>query len=165
MIIIVESEVHGEKRVLIDMEDLSKLLGTSLSVSGDGKYVMIHNNSKREYLHREICGAIVGQVVDHININTFDNRKANLRVTDKAGNEFNKVKRSTKCTSIYKGVIFNKSRNKWDARIKNKYIGRFTTELEAAIAYNNVAKNIDGCRLNEITNELTTISNKCHKQD
>jgi hypothetical protein len=48
------------------------------------------------------------------------------------------VKRKEK-TSIYDGVHFDKSRNKWSASIvvnkKRKYIGRFNTEIEAHNAY------------------------------
>ena len=60
-------------------------------------------------------------------------------------------------TSKYKGVNFNKERNKWDAKIKinykNKNIGRYKTEEEAALSYNNfiIENNIEGAVLNIIT--------------
>lgn len=36
----------------------------------------------------------------------------------------------------YKGVSWDKSRNKWIASISGKHLGRFNTEIEATIAYN-----------------------------
>jgi len=44
-----------------------------------------------------------------------------------------KVKHKSK-TSVYKNVSWDKSRCKWVARVKNKYIGRYTTEEDAYTA-------------------------------
>jgi hypothetical protein len=79
--------------------------------------------------------------VDHKNGNRLDNRIENLRECSLSQNQQNRTK-SMNCSSIYKGVS-NKS-NKWQARIKQFYIGLFNTELEAAIAYDEVAKRLFG---------------------
>ena len=55
--------------------------------------------------------------IDHKNGDTFDNRKSNLRVCNNQKNSFNKNKNSNN-TSGYKGVYFDKDRNKWRASIQ-----------------------------------------------
>ena len=73
--------------------------------------------------------------IDHININSLDNRIENLRVLNNQQNNFNKV--SINGVKI-KGYSLNKA-NKWQAQIgvgkKNIYLGSFTEEADAAQAY------------------------------
>lgn len=107
------------------------------------------NKSKVTYLSREIMGNPKGKVVDHINGDTLDNRKVNLRICDHKDNLRNQ-KKSKNNKSGYKGVY--KARNKWRAEIKDENIGTYNTKEEAALAYNQKAKKIFGefARLNEI---------------
>lgn len=94
--------------------------------------------------------------VDHIDRNKQNNIILNLRWVSNQENIRNQNKRCG-YTSKYKGVNFNKERNKWDAKIKINYktknIGRYKTEEEAALAYNNfiIEYNIEGAVLNIIT--------------
>ena len=67
-----------------------------------------------------------------------------------------KYKTVQPCSSMYKGVWFDNRRYAWKAAIqhegKRKHIGRFSSELEAAKAYNEAALRLHGkfARLNEI---------------
>lgn len=83
--------------------------------------------------------------IDHKNGNPLDNRSSNLRVCTHQENMFNKKKADFK---KYKGVYLDKSRGKWVAQLtlngKTKSLGRYNTELEAAIAYDEAAKVIQG---------------------
>ena len=79
--------------------------------------------------------------VDHINGNTLDNRRSNLRTVTRSQNQMN-AKRREDNTSGYKGV--SRHNNKWMARIsingKRFFLGHFDTPIEAAKAYDTVAK-------------------------
>lgn len=105
------------------------------------------------YLHRLIIGAKKGEEVDHINGNTLDCRKGNLRIVNRSHNMANTCLRSTN-TSGYKGVSFDKRRNKWYAEItvnyKKIHLGRYVDIIEAAKVYNEAAKKYFGefARLN-----------------
>ena len=99
-----------------------------------------------------------GLFVDHINHNGLDNRKDNLRFVTRTQNGQNR-RPNRNSTSAYKGVTWFKPTNKWCARIKDKnkriFLGHFTCEHEAALAYNKKAKELFGeyVLLNEVGEE------------
>ena len=81
--------------------------------------------------------------VDHINGIRTDDRLENLRWATASENLQNKTKQCNGHYSIYKGVSFDKNRNKWKVRInkngKPVFQARFDTEREAVEAYNKNA--------------------------
>jgi len=81
-------------------------------------------------------------LVDHKDGDGLNNQKYNLRFCTHSQNNMNK-RPQIGGSSKYKGVHFDRSRNKWTAQIwRNNvyfYIGRFKTEIEAAKAYNTKA--------------------------
>lgn len=100
-------------------------------------------------MHREIIIPPYPLVVDHINHNGLDNRKANLRPATKSQNTINKpYKKKKGAHSKYRGVTWQKSINKWQAQIRAKgnprVIGYFEDEIEAAKAYDAAAKKHHG---------------------
>jgi hypothetical protein len=88
-------------------------------------------------LHRWIMGEPVGLYVDHINNNTLDNRRSNLRICTNSANLRNGRKRSNN-TSGNTGVSFVKRDKKWSAVIRVKYkvisLGRYFSFDEAVKA-------------------------------
>ena len=91
-------------------------------------------------MHREILGLrrdseVIG---DHINSNTLDCRRANLREANHAGNARNR-KMQKNNTSGFKGVCFDKSRHLYAANIrvdsKLIHLGYRTTAEEAYSLY------------------------------
>lgn len=75
-------------QTIIDTEDIDKIKYTKWKLSNSG-YVMNTPKFKggNKHLSREILGTT--EFVDHINHNTLDNRKANLRVVTKSQNQMN----------------------------------------------------------------------------
>ncbi|MCA9312763.1 HNH endonuclease [Candidatus Saccharibacteria bacterium] len=88
-------------------------------------------------MHRFITNAPKGMVVDHISGNTLDNRQSNLRVCTNAANIRNGKLRINNSTGV-QGVTWDKSRNKWQSRIKVNYktvhLGRYNSLEEATKA-------------------------------
>ncbi len=105
------------------------------------------NNKQHIYMHRYICMAPDGYEVDHINQNKLDNRKENLRVVLPEKNYYNRAKQINNTTG-YKGVCYDRKRNKYMATIsykrKQMNLGRFKTAKEAAKAYNEAAIKLHG---------------------
>lgn len=104
-------------------------------------------------MHREIAQPPEGFVVDHINGDTLDNRRANLRVCTYSENSLNR--RSTPFgTSNYRGVYWREGKGRWAAQIryerKKYHLGYYKNEDEAARAYDEKAKELLGkyARLN-----------------
>lgn len=139
-----------------DFEELSKYKWYVMT-NGKGDYIYASREHKTITMHRYIMRFSLGDknVINHINGNTLDNRKQNLRIVSKSESQFYKKKRLN-CTSKYKGVHWHRAANVWRSQItinnKNIYLGSFNYEIEAAISYNEAAKKYFGelAKLNEI---------------
>ncbi len=98
-------------------------------------------------MSREIAKTPEGMHCDHINGNTLDNRRANLRNCSAAENARNASKQSGTSTP-YKGVSLRKDYGLYRARIRvNGHLidlGNFKTAIEASIAYETAAANFFG---------------------
>lgn len=93
-------------------------------------------------MHRLILGAKKGEWVDHLNWNGLDNRRANIRIVAPGQNNQNRRK-ILGTSSSYTGVCWDKSKKKWASIIqynkKTYNLGRFHSEVEAALAYDAAA--------------------------
>lgn len=130
---VINSKTHGKQTVYIDNEDSDLVLGLgkwSLTNNRAGFYALKNIKGKKVYLHRLIAKTPDGLVTDHINGNTLDNRKNNLRACSHRAN----IRNSPKA----KGISWLPKRNKWLAQItvkrKNIFLGHFKTEKEALAA-------------------------------
>jgi len=102
----------------------------------------------RIYMHREIMQTPDGLFTDHINSDGLDNRRENLRICTNAENQHNQQKQKRECSSSFKGVSWDKIDKKWQAHIrvnlKQIRLGRFDSEIQAALTYDEAAKEYYG---------------------
>ncbi len=109
-----------------------------IRVNGKNTFILMHRliNKTPDDLH-----------TDHINGNTLDNRKKNLRTVTARQNIFGR-RPSKNRTSIFKGVHLKKSTGRWYASIFARgdrfFLGGHSNEIEAAKAYDEKAKELFG---------------------
>lgn len=148
------------KIALVDDEDyywLSQWNWFAVEISGgwyarrSTKKTPMRSGVKYEtYMHRVVMHPDKGMVVDHKDHNGLNNTKENLRVCTKAQNSRNSIP-GRNSTSRYLGVSYRKGQFRnypWVAQLKfegkrilNK---KFATEVEAAEAYDIIAKEYFG---------------------
>jgi hypothetical protein len=129
------------KYAVVDEKDYEFLSQWKWSLSNGYAVRGEYKKGKRKtiYMHRLITGF---KTTDHINRNSLDNRRANLRECTVAQNAHNRVKQKNN-TSGYKGVYFHKLENKWMSAIisngKRIHLGYFSQKKEANEAYKKAA--------------------------
>jgi hypothetical protein len=155
---IVDAELYEELSKHRWRADFSK--GKLKRVCRDRKKKDPPGNTRVHMHHCVITDIPAGMVVDHINHDTTDNRRANLRICTSRENSLNRgPQRNSKIP--YKGVCIRKNakKNPYRAIIhaREKYIelGRFDTAEKAARAYNKKAKELFGiyAYLNDVPEE------------
>lgn len=131
----------------IDLEDLQKFVDKDMPYCATwmpniknyyakaSEYIKTTNGKSKcniHHMHHDIMGNIKGMKVDHINHNTLDNRKANLRVIEATNNSTNRNSRNKNNTSGYRNVFWSTGDNKWLVALqvegKQRYFGRFDYE-------------------------------------
>jgi hypothetical protein len=102
--------------------------------------------SKTVSMHRVILGAQPGQIVDHVNRNTLDNRRANLRFVTVSQSNQNTRLLSARNKSGFRGVHWSSASKKWRASInlndRSIHLGVFNSIKDAALAYNTAAREL-----------------------
>lgn len=129
-----------------DLEDFDRVSSHNWYMRDKG-YFYGHANRTYISLHRFVMNASKGTIVDHKDRNPANCRKSNLRFCTRSTNEANKTKRKG-FTSKYKGVCWDKSRNRWLSYVRCKgklyRLGTYKDEKEAAVQYNIKAKELFG---------------------
>lgn len=146
------------KLAIVDDEDFEKLNTITW-------YAWYNKNNKKFYalhsiyekgkspsvarMHRVILDIEDKNVhVDHINGDTLDNRRSNLRIATRRQNARNRTSIQNRNKSGFRGVCFHKNTRKWVAQIslngKRKNLGYFTTPEEAAKVFDSAAKEMYG---------------------
>ena len=112
-------------------------------------YAISHKEYDQFSFHRAVMNVTDSKIqIDHINGNKLDNRKVNLRLCTNQQNSRNKYKNSNN-TSGYKGVYYDKERNKWRGCIQHngksiKSPKRYNTPEEASQWYQEKSDELFG---------------------
>lgn len=129
------------EKIMRPAKDNRGYLILSLRNDGKAKSRTIHQLVAEAFLNHVPCGHKL--VVNHKNFNRHDNRAENLEVDTQRNNANQK---HLKSSSEYTGVSWAKDAGKWISSIyingKNKHLGYFYLELEAAYAYQTELKRI-----------------------
>ena len=108
-----------------DLEDYDLIKDYCWHINDKGYVVSNGENQKIIKFHKLLYPN--SEMVDHIRHKTFDNRRNELRVVTRSQNNMNASIRNDN-TSGYKGVAWDKSKNKWVAYInvnKQRYKKEF----------------------------------------
>lgn len=138
----VKSLKFNKERILSFDVDVHGYLNVGLYKHGVKKTKKSHHLVAEAFLNHKPDGTHK-LVVDHINDIKTDNKVENLQIVTQRENSH---KTQGNYSSKYKGVCWNKTINKWVSHIylngKLKCLGRFKSELEASVAYQNKLKEI-----------------------
>lgn len=149
--------LHDGSFAIVDAEDSDLVRGRHWSaIRSNGKIYAAHvaqigGKTKTTYMHRLLCNVDCKMTVDHINGNSLDNRRANLRQATHSENMRN-VGLTRANTSGAKGVHWLKAASKWQARIRHQgkriHLGLFENLDDARAAYQSAAARLHGefCR-------------------
>ena len=149
--LIIDSPKNGIFRIKIDTDDMEKInkcvwcINKCWNKKTNTEPIWYAGSAQKDkdknisvLLHRFIMNAPKGKVVDHINHDTLDCRKSNLRICTQSQNKMN-TRMQCNNKSGHTGVRFNEKlvTPKWSAYIKvnlkRKHLGYFDTYEEAVI--------------------------------
>lgn len=105
------------------------------------------SDRSKAFMHRIIFGRILNRPlenhehVDHIDNNSLNNKRSNLRLATAYQNQLNKKGRGT---SQFRGVSYDKESGKWAVQIHyddiSTYLGSYDNEILAAQIYDAAAR-------------------------
>lgn len=135
-------EISPDYSVQVD-DDLLEELSKHRWRLHKGKHTHYAVSTRGLMMHRLVIQATKGVLVDHINGDGLDNRRANLRLCSNAQNMMNARKIAGR-SSRFKGVSWNKDRNQWYSTIekggKRTFLGGYREETRAAKQYDRAAR-------------------------
>jgi len=133
----------GKVKIMKQSEDAKGYFRLSLYNNSQSKVHYVASLVAMAFLGHKPCGHKI--VVDHIDENPKNNRLENLQLITQRENCCRVQK--GRYSSDFKGVYWRKDVSKWAAKItvyeKQKHLGYFNKEKEAAEAYQRALKEIE----------------------
>ena len=112
---------------------------SQVSITSNGERRLLYTHRIVWFIHH----SELPDILDHIDGDPSNNRVENLRAATARQNTHNRRSRKNS-SSKYLGVNWDKQNSKWYAQIriagKVKYLGYFTDEIDAALAYDKAAR-------------------------
>lgn len=144
-------ETSKGQRILVDDDDYEELAKFSWHVASHGYAARSVYGPKRStvLMHRQIMGLQLGDrtQVDHIDGNTLNNCRSNMRLCTQKENNRN-IRLKSHSQSRRKGVYYDAARGNWQAYIcvdrRKIHLGRFTSPELASTAYAEAARKYFG---------------------
>lgn len=145
-IILCNKKCNEVARAIVNIEDLEIVSKFTWHADKSRNTFYAKTNifiSKGKYqltrMHHLIFGfPLNGLKIDHIDNNGLNNQRNNIRLVTHRQNQQNRISLNS---SKYPGVSWDKAKKKWRSRItidcKEKWLGYFTSEIDAFNAYKN----------------------------
>lgn len=132
----------------VDDWEFERVIARNWFAQRIGRNIYAVNDCKTEkgaraytYLHRFLCPG--SAYVDHRDGDGLNNQHFNLRKATNRQNSQGFQRKQVGTSSTYRGVSWDSTRKKWKADIKavnqRIFLGRFNSEIEAALAYDLAA--------------------------
>lgn len=141
-------QLTNKKNTLIDNRDFNVLSKYKWHTISKTYVARTGRDGKEILLHRQLLKAPIGVEVDHIDGDTLNNQRSNLRLVTHAENIRNRPHLNKNNRSGETGVSWFKLRGKWRARLmingKDIHLGLFTIKKEAIKARKIAAKKYFG---------------------
>jgi hypothetical protein len=136
---------------LVDLPHVSAFNWHALVTATGHAYAMrssvVSGKRTMVLMHRMLMNPPDGMVIDHINGNGLDNRRANIRICTQNDNMKNQVVHRTNKIGL-KGVYLPKDKKRYRATIQvagqTVHLGFYDTAEEAAAAYRGASKALYG---------------------
>lgn len=133
---------NGWHKKMKPFKDKQGYLRIVLNKDGNTRCIQVHKVVAMAFLNHKPCGHEL--IIDHINNIPYDNRLENLQIITQRENV---ARYKGNFSSKYTGVCWNKRRQVWTSEIfANKmlnYIGSFTDEYQAHLAYQKALANLN----------------------
>ena len=121
---------NSTEKFYFDIEDYDKIKNYYWTINNNGYVITGGANNPNILMHRLVLDVSNEYEVDHINHNTNDNRKENLRIVTRSQNQMNLSLKSNN-TSGVTGVYFDNTHNYWVSKIQDSILGYFSDFDEA----------------------------------
>ena len=136
---------------MVDDEDFEELNQFKWYANSSNKYfrairnIRINGKYTTVKLHRVIMSAQKGDIIDHIDGDTLNNQRSNLRFCTNSQNQHNSKIRSNN-KSGFKGVHLSRKGFRAEIRLNGKviYLGRRSTAEEAHELYKEASEKYHG---------------------
>lgn len=133
---------NSERVALVDAEDFERVSRLTWGLRDNGyaqSGTEVAGKNVRLLLHRLVFFGYppTGPMIQHINRNRLDCRKANLRICTRTQNQATSRRTFRSKSSRFRGVC--RCRDRWKAAISGQAVGYFRSEEEAAHAYDKAA--------------------------